>query len=204
MTLTNVNFNLEKHFSYIKKLSELRDKFKAIYEKETPADKRDAFLTSPNSPSAFVYKDEEKYLFEEARNVGIMARKVQTNPDFLGLIEMCVYGLKGGCAYMYHSEGIRNSIKDKDVYGEGPRTEVFKELFAITAGLTDPNPTLEGLLGLNMGVGKSNFTVMDFLDKGHNLAFGKPTPSPVNRAPVEGKCILVSGHDMVVLKNLLD
>lgn len=35
------------------------------------------------------------------------------------------------------------------------------------------------------------------------MAFGKPNPSVVNRAPVEGKCILVSGHDMMVLKKLL-
>jgi len=33
------------------------------------------------------------------------------NPDFLGLLEMCVYGLKGGCAYMYHAEGIRNNTE---------------------------------------------------------------------------------------------
>jgi len=54
-----------------------------------------------------------------------------------------------------------------------------------------------------MDVGKNNFKVMEFLDKGHNVAFGKPEPSPVNRAPVEGKCILISGHDMMVLKKLL-
>lgn len=54
-----------------------------------------------------------------------------------------------------------------------------------------------------MDVGKANFFVMDMLDKGHNVAFGVPVPSPVNRAPVEGKCILVSGHDLMVLKKLL-
>lgn len=62
---------------------------------------------------------------------------------------------------------------------------------------------MEKMLANNMGIGEANFSVMDFLDKGHNVAFGTPSPSPVNRAPVEGKCILLSGHDMVVLKNLL-
>lgn len=38
------------------------------------------------------------------------------NPDFLGLLEMCVYGLKGGAAYMYHAEGIRNNTEN--VYTE--------------------------------------------------------------------------------------
>ena len=103
---------------------------------------------------------------------------------------------------MYHAEGIRN--KTEGVYDEAARKEVFKQLFDITAGLTDPNPSLESLLGLNMGVGKCNFSVMDMLDKGHTKAFGVPTPTPVNRAPVEGKCILISGHDMMVLKELLE
>lgn len=54
-----------------------------------------------------------------------------------------------------------------------------------------------------MDVGKTNFKAMEMLDRGHNVAFGKPSPAKVNRTPVEGKCILVSGHDMVVLKKLL-
>lgn len=55
---------------------------------------------------------------------------------------MAVYGLKGGAAYMYHAEGIRNNIKEH-VYNEEQRKEVFKGLFEVTAGLTDPAPTLE-------------------------------------------------------------
>lgn len=74
----------------------------------------------------------------------------------------------------------------------------------ITADLTKVNPSMEELIQLNMDVGKNNFTVMEFLDSAHNIVFGKPTPSNVNRAPVEGKCILISGHDMMVLKKLLE
>lgn len=123
------------------------------------------------------------------------------NPDFFGLLEMCVYGLKGGAAYMYHAEGIRRYTEG--VYDEDKRREVMHGLLEVTAKLTDPNPDLGSLLGLNMDCGKTNFSVMEMLDKGHNVAFGTPEPSPVNRAPVEGKCILVSGHDLMVLKKLL-
>lgn len=108
MTLTNVNFNEDKHFEYLERLAHLRDKFKAIYENETPADKRDPFFSNPNSPSTFVFKKgDKKYLFLEAKKVGINSRKKVLNPDLLGLLEMCVYGMKGGAAYMYHAEGIR-------------------------------------------------------------------------------------------------
>ena len=72
------------------------------------------------------------------------------------------------------------------------------------AGLTKENPTLEYLVGLNMDVGKANLSGLTYLHRGHTVLFGKPTPSKVNRTPVEGKCILVSGHDMLVLKKLLE
>jgi len=45
-----------------------------------------------------------------------MTRKRLLNPDLFGLIEMCAYGMKGACAYMYHAEGIRNNTEG--VYDE--------------------------------------------------------------------------------------
>lgn len=44
---------------------------------------------------------------------------------------------------------------------------------------------------------------MSWLDKGHNDILGSPIPSDVPRTPVEGNCILISGHDLTVLKKLL-
>lgn len=55
-----------------------------------------------------------------------------------------------------------------------------------------------------MNCGKANLFIMQYLDKGHNAVFGKPSPHEVPRAPVEGKCILVTGHDMLILKKLLE
>lgn len=72
------------------------------------------------------------------------------------------------------------------------------------AGLRTKEPTLEYLLGLNMAVGKANLSILTYLDRGHSVLFGVPTPQKVNRRPVEGKCILVSGHDMLVLKKVLE
>lgn len=90
---------------------------------------------------------------------------------------MCVYGLKGGCAYLYHAEGVRNNSMDKKIYDEDQRKSVFKDIVVITAGLCNPNPTMEELIKLNMDVGKNNFSVMEMLDKSHNVVFGQPTPS---------------------------
>lgn len=103
---------------------------------------------------------------------------------------------------MYHAESLRKY--DNSVYSEEDRRSLFKKIFEIYAGLTNPSPTLESLLGLNMAAGAANVTAMAFLDKAHTTIFGKPTPGLTPRTPVEGKCILVSGHDMLVLKKLLE
>ncbi len=55
-----------------------------------------------------------------------------------------------------------------------------------------------------MEVGKINLSVMTMLDKGHRELFGTPSPQPVSRLPIQGKCILVSGHDMPTLKRILE
>lgn len=122
--------------------------------------------------------------------------------NLFALLELCMYGYKGLVAYFYHAEELRNF--DKSIYTEEQRKELFKKIFEVYAGLTNPNPTLESLLGLNMAAGAANVTAMQFLDKAHTTLFGKPTPGQTPRTPVEGKCILVSGHDMLVLKRLLE
>lgn len=114
---------------------------------------------------------------------------------------MAVYGLKGISAYLYHAEGLR--ARSKEAYTDTERKDVFKEIIRVMAELTNPNPTMESLLGLNMALGKANVSVMAYLDRGHAVNFGVPSPAEVPRAPVEGKCILISGHDMVCLKGLL-
>ncbi len=55
-----------------------------------------------------------------------------------------------------------------------------------------------------MSIGKANLSAMNFLDKGHNDILGQPIPVDVPRSPIPGKCILVSGHDMLVLRRLLE
>lgn len=159
-----------------------------------PENERDHYLTNGASPSSFVFKKELKYLLEESRKVGLLERKRNIgDPNLFGLIEMAVYGMKGGCSYFYHAEQMR---KEKpDLYSADDRKKVYKLFFEVMAGLCKPNPALDYLIGLNMKVGEANLYGMTYLDKGHNEIFGKPVPTDVPRSPVPGKCILVSGHD---------
>lgn len=61
------------------------------------------------------------------------------------------------------------------------------------------NPLLE----CSMEIGQMNFNVMRILDAGETRTYGHPTPTQVNVKATEGKCILISGHDLKDLYNLL-
>jgi hydroxylamine reductase len=58
---------------------------------------------------------------------------------------------------------------------------------------------LEELLGWALRVGELNLQVMELLYEANTGTFGKQQPTPVRITPVQGKCILVSGHDLADL-----
>jgi hydroxylamine reductase len=69
--------------------------------------------------------------------------------------------------------------------------------------LTGTHFTVEELVALNLQVGETNVKVMELLDSAHTSTFGHPTPTSVSTVPSAGKCILVSGHDIVDLYQIL-
>lgn len=116
---------------------------------------------------------------------------------------MCQYGLKGVSAYLFHAECLLE--KYPGLYADEVRIPLFKELFRICGSLAKQEHwTMEKLLALNMDLGMANFKVITLLDASHAKAFGASTPTEVPRSPIEGKCILISGHDMVCVKELLE
>lgn len=81
---------------------------------------------------------------EEAKKVGLNERRKHLDPNLFGLLEMCVYGMKGGCSYFYHAEELR-SFKH-DIYSDEERKDVYEMMIEIMKELCNPNPTLESLL----------------------------------------------------------
>lgn len=63
---------------------------------------------------------------------------------------------------------------------------------------------MNALLECSMEIGQMNFKVMSILDAGETTKYGHPTPTQVNVKATEGKCILISGHDLKDLCNLLE
>ena len=108
------------------------------------------------------------------------------------LNEIGTYGLKGACAYAAHCSQL--GFMDE---------EIMKSIHEIWTKLASNEADTPGLLANALRVGALNAQVLALLDKAHASNFGEPEPSPVRLTAVEGKAVLVSGHDMADLYALL-
>jgi len=114
------------------------------------------------------------------------------NADAFSVHEIALNSLKGLCAYAAHCDALGKM-------DDSINTFIQEALVK----LSSTEPDMDGLFQLVMDIGEANVTVMQMLDQGHYDQLGEPTPTPVRKTAVEGKCILVSGHDMADLHELL-
>ena len=115
------------------------------------------------------------------------------DPDIQSLQEILLYGLKGMAAYAHHAR--RLGMVDEQV-------NAFME-DALFATVTNVNFDMAHLLDMVLECGRQNLRVMEMLDEGHVKRFGAPAPTPVYEGTKAGPGILVTGHDLVDLENLL-
>ncbi len=116
------------------------------------------------------------------------------DPDMQSLQEILLYGLKGMASYAHHAR--RLGVVDEEV-------SAFIE-DALFATVTNVNFDLDTLFELVLECGKHNLRVMQMLDEGHARRFGTPSPTTVFEGTKAGPGILVTGHDMVDLYDLLE
>ncbi|MDX9973708.1 MAG: hydroxylamine reductase [FCB group bacterium] len=114
--------------------------------------------------------------------------------DIESLQKILLYGLKGLAAYKHHARRLGKT---------DPEVEAFIE-DALFATITNVNFDMESLLGLVLECGRMNLRTMEILDAGHLEVFGQPVPTEVTEGIQEGPGILVTGHDLVDLKDLLE
>ena len=110
-----------------------------------------------------------------------------------GLQELLLYGVKGAAAYAEHAL----------ILGQEAEVVVYAFFEEALDYLTKPNPTVDELLPLVLRCGEVNLKTMELLDAAHTSTYGHPVPTPVRVEPIKGKCILVSGHDLKDLEELL-
>jgi hydroxylamine reductase len=188
-TLTNVDFDEDDVADLVYRTAVVRDKARALYEE---AAAKAGTPTQPLSgPAAWQPAASREALLAQGREQLIPAAILTEGKEIKNLEDLVVYGLKGVAAYAYHALMLGSS--DPAAYGT---------LHEILSALTEKH-TQEELLALALKVGELNFAIMEQLDRAHIAAFGAPTPAQVRLHPLKGKAILVSGHDLHDLHELL-
>jgi len=192
-TMTNVNFDPARIEKYIREGTKHLQRLKQQYVQE--CQRQGVQPDLPRSPAAtFVPAETRQELEQQGKGVGVLFRREKYGEDKAGVMEMILYGLKGMCAYAEHAAVLGNVDQ-----------EVFNFLHEALDTLTraPEELTLEGLLGLALKSGETNLRVMELLESAEKSNFGVPSPTKVRRTPVKGKGILVSGHDLKDLEEVL-
>ncbi|MED1783549.1 hydroxylamine reductase [Brevibacillus fortis] len=115
------------------------------------------------------------------------------NEDLASIQDTIIFALKGIAAYATHARQL--GYIDPEVDG------ITQEALYFT--LTNVNFNLDEHLQMAMKVGKAAIKVMELLDKAHTDHFGIPQPITVSQNKIEGKCIIVTGHNLFALEELL-
>jgi hydroxylamine reductase len=188
-TVTNVNFDPESVAEKIEKAlnlrKELEKRFKAAYyEKE----KREFDEKAPEAATWYVPKNLELWESKGAE-VGVLSTE---NEDIRSLRELLTYGLKGIAAYTDHAY-ILQKFNDK----------ILHFLQDGLVATLDDNLKAEDYVGLVMEAGKYAVEAMKLLDEANTSRYGNPEITEVYTGTLKGPAILVSGHDLLDLEEIL-
>ena len=190
-TLTNVNFDPQRFKDLMKEAAQMKDRAQRLYEQS--ARRAGRVPERLECPVAWWEgRDDLLTLINKGREVGIDRRIEKLGNTIAGLQELIEYGLKGVAAYADHAQILGK--EDEQLYA------AFHEMLDyLTRGPTDINDLLQRALQ----VGAVNLKAMELLDAANTGTYGHPEPTRVRITPVKGKCILVSGHDLKDLEELL-
>ncbi len=190
-TVTNVDFDSASIQQHLLNAVDIREKSQQLYE--AACQERGVSPEQLNGSTQWQPAATREGLINQGRLVSIPGRFETQGEDVTGLQELILYGLKGTAAYMDHAL----------VLGQED-AEAFATMHAGIDFLCRENPAVDDLVGWAMKVGELNLKVMELLDAANTGVYGQPEPTQVRITPVKGKAILVSGHDLKDLGELLE
>ncbi len=176
VTLTNVNFDPEAIISYIRKTAELHEQ---LHKKVNVA------------VSHLPLEASKEGLVAQGKQHGINS-DTTLNPDLHSLQWLLTFGLKGVAAYAYHAYLLGK--KDQ---------KVFDFIYEGLAAPFDKSLGVNEFVGLVFKCGEINIRAMELLDAGNTETYGHPVPTKVPLGHKKGKAIVVSGHDLIDLEEIL-
>ena len=181
MTITNANFDHSRFVLRIREGFKLRAQVKATLLENHVVLQQTELLAW----SAITVQEME----EIALNVGVLATG---NEDVRSLRELVIYGLKGMAAYLEHASNLGYS--DNEIHAFTQRALV---------ATTDDNLSADELTALVLETGKMGVQVMGLLDKANTTSYGNPEITKVNLGVRCNPGILISGHDLKDMEELL-
>ncbi|MFZ5451161.1 MAG: hydroxylamine reductase [Thermodesulfobacteriota bacterium] len=184
-TLTNVDFDPERFVKLINRAVELREGLKAkVKAAGGPGD-------FPASPATLQPGATREAMVQQAESVGLQSYPA-ADPDVLSLKHILLFGLKGVAAYADHAQILGQ--EDEQVYA------FIHEGLAATAA---EGLSVAEMVPLVLKCGEINLRAMELLDAGNTGRYGHPVPTKVPLGHKKGKAILVSGHDLLDLEEIL-
>jgi hydroxylamine reductase len=190
-TLTNVNFDPPRFVEYMNEAARMKERAQKLYEKA--AIKAGQTLERLDCPVRWWEgRGDLDTLTRKGREVGIEKLVAKLGATTAGVQELIVYGLKGAAAYADHAQILGK--EDQQHYA------AYHEMLDY---LTRKPTDVGELLGRALKVGEINLKAMELLDAANTGTYGHPEPTQVRVTPVKGKCIVVSGHDLKDLEEVL-
>ncbi|MDX9725077.1 MAG: hydroxylamine reductase [Bacteroidales bacterium] len=183
MTITNANFDYERFVTRVREGLKLRDELKELYLKaggKVPASVHESATWTGHNAEEFESKN---------KSIGVLSTG---NEDVRSLREMVIYGLKGMAAYTEHAFNL--GFEDKSIY------KFIEEALVAT---TNDSLSADELVALVMETGKFGVSAMALLDKANTTTYGNPEITKVNIGVRNNPGILISGHDLRDMEDLL-
>lgn len=177
-TITNANFDEESIENQINKMIDYRDELKESVDVEDLHD------------SATFEVNGREEMLEKAKDVGVLSTE---DEDVRSLREMITYGLKGIAAYTEHAWNIGKQNSEITTF-------IYKALNATL----DDSKTADDLVALTLETGEHGVKAMALLDEANTSRYGNPEITQVDIGVRNNPAILISGHDLTDLEQLLE
>ncbi len=183
-TITNGNFDRQVFIKRIVEGLEMRNRLRQELEK------MDIFPAEPVHESASWQAFTADEFERKAQNAGVLATE---NEDIRSLRELVIYGVKGMAAYTEHAWNLGH---------EDPALYSFMQEALVAT--TREDLTADELVALVLETGRHGVTAMALLDKANTSAYGNPEITNVNIGTGSNPGILISGHDLKDMQELLE
>lgn len=186
MTITNANFEKTDFINKIREGLALREEVKAQFHNA-------GGKLPQNLPDCAVWEAEDIADLEKKANSSEVRILATEDEDKRSLRELLTYGIKGMAAYTEHAFNLGYE-----------NTKIYEFIQKGLVAATDDTLSIDDLVNLVMECGKFGVEAMSLLDKANTETYGNPEVSRVNIGVRTNPGILISGHDLKDMEELLE